>query len=308
VMSPGTISSPANISSIMIYGIDPVREKPLSKMDEAITRGSYVQDAGDIMIGAELAEKLHVKTGSRVVITVSKADSSELSQHMLRVKGIYRMHIDQLDASAAFLTLEQAQELLGLGEGIHEIAVSFTQFNYALEHKKEFSGRYSKYGNIAETWPLLIPQLKYIIDMNDMMMGVMVVLVFAVIIFGIINTLFMSLYERTFEFGVLRAVGTRPGGLRKLIVFEAGSLAVYAVLMGIALGTGFNMVGSVVGMDLTGVELAGATFTSRVYTSFTVRQYTLHPLLIFGFTVLVSLYPASHAARMSVTDALRKTL
>ncbi|RKX76351.1 MAG: hypothetical protein DRP87_12150 [Spirochaetes bacterium] len=308
VLSFATLSSPADINSIVICGVDPRKEKFLSKMDEGLIEGSYVSKEGDIMIGDKLAERLEVESGDRVILTLSEAGSGELIQEMFRVSGIYRIHIEEMDASMAFIVLSQAQKLLGIENEIHEIAVQFKDFKYAIENEKTFEQKYSEYGNIAETWPSLIPQLKYIIDMTDISIGLLVLLVFAVIVFGIINTLFMSLYERTFEFGVLRAVGTRPGGLRKLIVFEAGSLAVYSIIIGIVIGTALNLFGSLVGMDLTGVELAGTTFTSRIYTAFKARQYILHPLLIFAFTVLVSFYPANHAAKMSITDALRKTM
>ena len=58
------------------------------------------------------------------------------------------------------------------------------------------------------------------------------VVLFGVVVFGIINTLFMSLYERMFEFGVLRAVGTRPLGMARLILFEAGALAIVSIVLG----------------------------------------------------------------------------
>lgn len=308
VASFATVSSPADINSVLLYGIDPDREKPLSKMDDQLIKGSYIKQKGEVMIGDELAERLDVGIGDRVVLTASEAATGALSQDMFEVGGIYRMHIDEMDSSMVFLPISSAQNLLGIAEGIHEIAIQFEEYTYATEHQREFSERYSVHGNIAETWPELVPQLKYIIDMADISIGLVIILVFAVIIFGIINTLFMALYERTFEFGVLRAVGTRPGMLVRIIVLEAGSLALFAVLMGIGLGTLVNLFGSLVGMDLTGVELAGTSFTSRIYTAFNLRQYTLHPAVIFGFTVLVSFYPAYHAAKMSITDALRKTM
>jgi ABC-type lipoprotein release transport system permease subunit len=218
------------------------------------------------------------------------------------------MQIEDLDASAAFIPLAEAQELFGVGEDVHEIAVTFHDLQYASSHGAEFGERYGIAGNAAETWPELMPQMKRMLDLTDFSVGIVMIIVFAVIIFGIINTLFMSLYERTFEFGVLRAVGTRAKRLKTMIVFEAASLGVYSAAMGIVLGALLIYLGSVTGMNLSGVEFAGATFTEAIYTVFRPRQFILHPLLILGFTVLVSFYPARHAGRMSITDALQKTL
>jgi ABC-type lipoprotein release transport system permease subunit len=312
VASFGTVSSPADVASIQLYGVDPAREKALSKFDEAMIAGSYLSPgpsgSDGVLLGSGLAERLEVSVGDRVVLTVSRASGGELSQDLFRVSGLFRMHIEQLDDAVALIPLKSAQRLVGIGNRVHEIAVRFRDPQYSREHGREFSARYSRFGNRGESWQELVPQLKYILDLTDASVGITVVIVFAVIIFGIVNTLFMSLYERLFEFGVLRAVGTRPAGIRRLIVSEAGVLALYAILLGVALGAALIALGSVFGLDLTGVELAGATFTGRIYTVFRPRQFLLHPALVFAFTVLVSLYPAGFAGRMSVTRALQRTM
>jgi ABC-type lipoprotein release transport system permease subunit len=312
VMSFGTASSPSDIASIAVYGVDPESEKPLSKVDESMITGSYLaagfSGRDGVLIGADLAKALEVSVGDRVVITVARAGSGDLSQALFRVSGVFRMHIEQLDSSVALIPLASAQEMIGVDGQVHEIAVQFRDVQYSRRYGREFSAKYSQFGNRAETWQELVPEVKYILDMTDASIGIAVIIVFAVIVFGIVNTLFMSLYERIFEFGVLRAVGTRPAMMRNLIVIEAGVLALYSVLLGVVLGTALTAIGSVFGMDLTGVELAGATFTGRIYTVFRLRQYLLHPALVFGFTVLVSLYPASFAGRMSITKALRRTM
>ncbi|MFO7731072.1 MAG: ABC transporter permease [Spirochaetia bacterium] len=315
VVSFGTISSPSDINSILIYGIDPNRERQISKIDEAIRQGTYFQEEGSggskfngVLIGRKLAERLEVSIGDRVVLSASHVQTGDLAQNMFRVAGIYTMQIDEMDSSSAFIPITEAQEMLGLGSQVHEMAVSFIDAQYASRHGDEFVNAYTSAGNKAEPWPQLVPQMKKMLDLTDFSVAIAMIIVFAVIIFGIINTLFMSLYERIFEFGVLRAVGTRAGSLRKLIVFEAASLALYSSVIGLILGALIIYIGSIHGMNLSGVEFAGATFTEEINTVFRLRQFILHPLLIFLFTVLVSLYPARYAGRMSITHALQKTL
>ncbi len=305
----GTISSPSDINSIMVYGIDPEKEPQISKMDEAIIAGSYLESKdGGVLIGKKLAERLEVSIGDRIVISVTNVQTDDLAQNMFRVSGIYRMQIDEMDTSAAFIPIAQARQMIGLNGGVHEVAVSFHNVQYASRHGEAFADRYSIVGNKAEAWPQLVPQMKKMLDMTDFSVGIVLIIVFAVIVFGIINTLFMSLYERIFEFGVLRAVGTRAVSLRRLIVFEAASLAVYSIVLGLLLGALIIYIGSINGMNISGVEFAGATFTEEIKTVFRLRQFILHPLLIFIFTVVVSLYPARFAGRMSITHALQKTL
>jgi ABC-type lipoprotein release transport system permease subunit len=309
-LSFGTISAPADIASVVIYGVHPETERELSKIDESMVKGAYLEkgQSTDALIGQELAERLEVGVGDRIVLTVSQAGSGELSQTLFRVGGVFRMHVDQIDSSTVFVSLQAAQSMLGIAGGIHEIALRFSSGKYASEQGEQFSRDYSRFGNVAQTWQQLVPQIKYVLDMTNITILITVILVFAMIMFGIINTMFMALYERTFEFGVLRAVGTRPARLRNLIVIEAGSLALYAVALGMLLGAAVTLISALTGLDLTGVEFAGTTFTSRIYPVFSLRQFTLYPLLVFAFTCLVSLYPAGHASRMSVAQALQRAL
>jgi ABC-type antimicrobial peptide transport system permease subunit len=120
-------------------------------------------------------------------------------------------------------------------------------------------------------------------------------------VFGIINTPFMSIYERMFEFGVLKAVGTRPAMVRRLVMPEAGALAVCSIVLGLILGSAVTCATSAIALDSTGIELAEATFTGRIHPELTLGQYTLHLLLVLGFTILMSLYtrPATPAGRAS---------
>ncbi|MGM0431788.1 MAG: ABC transporter permease [Spirochaetota bacterium] len=309
----GTVSSPSDIQSIMLYGIKPETEQTISRIDEAVVEGEFLSGMengamGEVLIGTKLAERLEADVGDRIILSVTDAHSDEIVQNMFRVAGIYGMQIDDMDSSMAFVPLETAQQMLGIDDEVHEIAVKFTDISYAVSHEESFAKDYSLHRNIAQTWPQLMPQMKHMLEMTDFSVGIALIIVFVVIVFGIINTLFMSLYERLFEFGVMRAVGTRSTHLRRLIVFEAGSLSVYASIIGIILGTLLILFGSLKGFNLSGIEFAGTTFTEEIYTVYRLRQFVLYPVLIMLFTTVVSLYPARYASRMSVSHALRKTM
>lgn len=306
----GMITSPANVSSVMFVGVDPGREKLLSRIDDNIRQGDFFKGSNerDIVIGSDLAELLEVSLGDRVVVTVSRAHTGDLSQDMFRISGIYRSGSKELDGGLAFVRLPKAQQMLGIGDGIHEIALKFKSIGFATEDNNPFWEKYSASGNEAVSWAVLLPQLRGVLKMVWISLAFMAVLLFGVVAFGIINTLFMSLYERMFEFGVLRAVGTRPSGIRRLIVFEAGALAILSIAMGTTLGLGLTYTMSKIGIDYRGIEFAGTTFYDLLYPVLHIQQFIIYPLAVFLFTLLVGLYPARVAGKMRVADALRRSL
>ena len=310
VMSYSMVSSPSNLSSIELVGIDPVSEKPVSEIDEAIVEGSYFSGGNnrDILIGDKLAEILKVTLGDRLVVTVSQAETGDLSQDLFRVSGIFRMNVTEMDRSMAFVRLKKAQSMLGIGNGVHEITLVFKDSKSAQNAELPFWRKYSRFGNEAKGWPEIMPQLEAVFRLSRFSTYLTGLILFGVVALGIINTLFMSLHERMFEFGVLRAVGTRPFSILQLVSYEAGSLAVLSIVLGGILGFLITYIVAQTGIDYTGIEYSGVTFRKLLYPVLDVRQFVEYPLWVFLFTMLVGLYPASYAARMSPAAAMRRSL
>ncbi|MFB0565790.1 MAG: ABC transporter permease [Candidatus Aminicenantaceae bacterium] len=306
----GMITSPANVSSVMFFGISPETEKHLSQIDDAIKEGSFFEgdNVRDIVIGSELAELLEVARGDRVVITVSQAESGDLAQEMFRISGIYHFNIKEIDSGLAFVRLSQAQKMLGIANEVHEIAIKFKDIKFATKEDNTFWEKYSVDDNEAVSWATLLPQLKAVLGLFWISLVIMAVILFGIVAFGIINTLFMSLYERMFEFGVIRAVGTRPSGVRRLVVFEAGALSILSIVMGITLGFIITFIVTKTGIDYRGIEFAGTTMYEMLYPVIHIQQYIIYPVAVFFFTLLVGLYPAIVASKMSIANALRKSL
>lgn len=306
----GMITSPANVSSIMVYGIKPSSEKFLSQIDDVIEEGSYFEgeDVRDIVIGSDLAELLEVGLGDRTVLTVTQAESGDLAQEMFRVSGIYKFNVKEMDTGMAFVRLSKAQDMLGIGKNVHEIAIQFKDIHFASQEKDPFWSEYSVHDNEAVSWTQLLPQLDAMLGIFWISLMVMGIILFGIVAFGIVNTLFMSLYERMFEFGVIRAIGTRPSGIRRLILFEAGALSLLSIALGSVLGFILTLIFVKTGIDYRGIEIAGTSIHEMLYPVIHAQQYIIYPLAVFAFTLFIGLYPATVASKMSISEALRKSL
>ena len=308
-LAPGMITSPANVSAINLVGVYPPTEKFLSKVDDAITEGAYFEGdiSRDMVIGTKLAEVLEVGLGHRVVVTVAQAKSGEISQEMFRISGIYHFADEEMNRGMVFVRIDKAQQMLAIGNGVHEIALKFTSLAYAQDSALPFWGAYSQHGNEALSWTEILPQLEAILKMSRTSKYIMGIVLFGVVVFGIVNTLFMSLYERMFEFGVLRAVGTRPLRMAQVILFEAGALAIVSIGLGATLGWLVTAIFVHRGIDYTGIEMMGVTMQELIHPIMAVRQFILYPIWIFVFTIIAGLYPARYVAKMTPVDAMRRS-
>ncbi len=311
VYSFAMISSPANFTAITLVGVQPRTEKYLSEIDESIQKGQYLSPNGEreILIGSKLAEVLEVALGDRVVITVAQARTGNLEQEMFRVSGIFHMNIQEMDLGMALIKIGKAQQMLGLDStAVHEIALKFINPTIGRNSTLPFWKKYSRFGNEAIGWTKIIPELEAAFSLSDFSIWVTGLILFGVVALGIINTLFMSLHERMFEFGVLRAIGTRPFQTFILIIFEAIALGIISIILGNILGFIVTYLTSMVGIDYTGIEFAGVTIRKILYPVMQVRQFLFYPFWVFILTTLVGFYPAIHAARMSPVEAMRRSL
>ncbi|HKJ69756.1 MAG TPA: FtsX-like permease family protein [bacterium] len=308
-MTLGMITSPANVSSISIVGINPATEQYLSQIDEAMQQGEYFtgDNPRDVVIGQKLAEILEVDLGGRIVLTVSEAGTGDLSQDMFRISGIFQFGIREMDRGMAFIRLEKSQEMLGLENRAHEIALDFTNAEYGRNEQLPFWDKYSQWGNEAEGWIKVQPELATYLELSQFSTYIVGIILFGVVALGIINTLFMSLHERMFEFGVLRAVGTRPFAMGRLIIFEAGALSILSIGVGIILGFLITYLTTLTGIDYTGLEFLGVTIQEMIYPVMELQQFVEYPILVFLFTTVIGIYPAWHAARMQPAEALRRS-
>ncbi len=310
VMAQGMITSPANMSQVGLVGIEPASEEYLSQFDDAIVKGSYFEgdNLRDIVIGDEMADLLEVGIGDRTVLTVAQAETGELSQEMFRISGIFHMNVEEMDKGMALIRIKKAREMLNLPGKAHVIALKFTNISYGQDENLPFWREFSTNGNKAVGWPVLVPQLQAALQMSSFSTYLVGIILFSVVALGIINTLFMSLYERMFEFGVMRAVGTSPFAIGRLVVFEAGALAVLSIILGSILGLIVTLITAKTGIDYSGIEFAGVTFRELLYPVLEVKQFIEYPFWVFVITVVVGLYPALYAARLRPAEAMRKSV
>ena len=310
VVAMGMISSPRNVSGVAIYGIDPERESHVSKVRRALLHGRYLTGTSEteILIGSRLAALLEVEIGDRVVLTAAQARSGDLAQELFRVSGIVQFNSRPMDQGMVFIPLAKAQRMLHLDGDVHEAALRFKKLEDADNRTLPLWKSVSAGGNEALAWRELVPQVQAILEMSSYGTLISGIILVAVISLSVINSMLMSIYERLFEFGVLKAIGTRPKEIALMILMEAMALAIISSLVGVAAGWALSGWFAMRGIDFTGMEYAGTTLTDPIRTILAPEQFILFPIFVIILTVMAGIYPAIHAARLVPSQAMRKSL
>jgi len=125
---------------------------------------------------------------------------------------------------------------------------------------------------------------------------------------GVVNSIFMSIYERTYELAVSKAIGTRPSGIASLVLLEGLFLALISCFFGIIITFILGIFLQENGLSLGVMEFSGVAFPDNIPVKLTLDQYVNFPFYVVLLTLVAAIYPAIFAARIVPAQAVQKAL
>ncbi len=309
VITGGMIASTYNISGGMIYGVNAEKELAVSRISDAIVEGQYLSGTErEILIGKPKAELLEVGLGDRIVLTASEVGSGEIAQELFRVSGIFEFGPREMDENIVFINLAKAQQFLGMKGKLHEIAI---QFKNPEDAKNRSLALYQILNDDEiETlgWLDFNPSLGSMMEMMNYSTFLVGMILFFLASLGVINSMFMSIYERIYEFGVLKAVGTTPRQIITLVMAEAFFLALISCVFGLILGYLLSAYFATNGIPMGRMDVAGVVLDGNIYTQLKTDQFIDFPFYVVLLTIVAAIYPARFAARIIPSAALQRSL
>jgi len=305
VFATGILSSANNSSGVMIYGIVPSEESKVSIIKSSIIDGKYLGSGKrEIIIGKKLADKLGVEVGDKVV-AMANSSKGDIASDAFRIIGIFQTSNSEYDKMSVYVQAATEQDMLGIGDNYHEFAVITKDYDKVASIKNYFEKSLGT-GYEVYTYRDLLPMLIYQMDLYKESMMILNVIIGLAMIFGIINTMLMSVFERIQEFGVLMAIGMKNNRLYLMIVFEAFILGVIGTLAGLVLGLLLDIPLAHSGINLsifaTGLESFG--IGAVIYPVLSVGNIINAVLFMPFVAVLGALYPAYRAIKLEPIYAI----
>ena len=298
----GFLSSGTQSAGAKITGIDPL--SPASDpYREGIISGQYLSpdDRDAVLIGRPMAEKLNLKVGDNVRLSLNTADGTVQDQTFI-VKGIYTTNTYGFDSATVFLPLAKAQAMTQTESHASTVFVLLknTTMTDAVAPALSIPSNLE-----VKTWKDLNVLFVEWEDMAQSYIGFLYMIILAISVSVIINTLIMSVYERTREIGILSAIGMRGSRIMMLFLAESSLLAIGGVIMGLIIGVLATMYFNVNGFYVGNMGLSGIAITDTVYAKLTMENLISLTIMTFVATILAGLYPAIMASRMQPVEALR---
>lgn len=246
VVSKVGISSRATNDGIVIYGIDAERARNILSLSHSIKYGDYRLDSipdstgsykPAAMLGLELAERLGVVPGDKVVLQTFQDPEMSGAPVLVQciVAGVFQTGMYEYDANLAYVAVPTAQKLLGLGDRVTGIQFNLKDPWQSTQIAQSFT---AKMGGdyVATDWKEKNKTLLKWMGLEKILFAGVISLIILVAAFNIISSLIMLVTEKTREIGILRSMGFSAWSILRIFMAVGGTIGFVGTTLGAALG------------------------------------------------------------------------
>lgn len=314
---PVLVEFKGNNKAGLCFGGDIEKEKQLLMLNKSIVEGRYlsgnvIEENGvkfrEIIIGKKMAETLNLKIGDSFSLMLQ---GSDLGIHIprFRVVGIFNTGLNAVDDNIFMVSLNDAKEILGSGDGVQEMVIMLKNYNDAKWVAEKINEKFNS-----------IPEFSYLkaVDwkssgsfagMLDQVMKIYSIIYFIITLLGtfiIMSIMIMIILERRKEIGILKAMGLKKLEILVLFTLEGTILGGIGTLGGVIAGTLINIPLSIWGIDFSS-SLSNMNFPMDNVVKCAITGGSIFGSIVLGVIVssIVSLIPSRHAANMNPVDAIK---
>jgi len=306
LFSAGLASLGDQTAGVQVIGIDPDQENAATNFSKKVIKGHYLSQKPnhEVMLGKGLAKLLNADVGDTTVILSQAADGS-IANDLYKVVGITDRGDQMENRTAYYLNLQDAQELFVLPDQVHEIIVMADNIHHLDRLAHTIASTLQNKSLEVKPWMEFAKTFYQTMQADIQGMWIMLFVIILIVAIGVLNTVLMSILERTREYGVLRAMGTRPFEIFRMVIYEVTIMAVISILIATIVSIGINYYFGINGIALPSAIDWGGMQVSHLYTEASPRSIYIPAITVIITSLIVSSFPAIKAARIAPAQAMR---
>ncbi len=275
--------------SISLIGIEPANYVRVIQLDQKMVAGELRVNAGEALIGIELARDLGATLGDKLRITASSGAADTLT-----IVGLFDLGNKAANARNVYVGLRTAQSLLDLVGGVSSIDLALHDMYQAEALSQRLV---AETGLIADSWIKTNAQFFTALTSQRISSNVIRFFIGLSVAFGIASVLVVSVVQRSREIGILRAMGASRGQVLRTFLLQGGIVGLLGSLLGSALAWSFLALWRTLAVNADGTPM----FMIEVEPSLVVIAASGATLV----GVLAALMPARRAASLDPVVAIR---
>ncbi len=287
-------------SPVQLFLVDPQREAERSPVSAKLTTGAWLKESEGFILGTKLAQDLHINVGESLQLITAQG------QQQLTVSGIFQTGVQLLDQGVGYLPLSAAADL-DPAIPLQLKTALFTRPGTDLTRLADTLQQGATAGIRITPWQKQLPEVEQLLELNKFSMQIMILLVIAILAFGVTNSLLISVMDRYRYYGILKALGARPGEVAITVLGEAVIICFSAGLLGTLLGVLISLIWSGIGLDISHYTSYNPLFSinSVIHPRLEPVMVLLPQSLALLGGVAASIWPALVAARRTISSSMR---
>lgn len=309
VFAPALAYAKNKSTPVTVVGVDPLMEKNTSMLFQKVKEGNYFSDSMNAdgyypaMLGYGVANALKLNVGDEIILISQGADGSIANDIYLVSAKVGNKTSNE--RQSVYLPMTAAQDFLTMGGSVHEYAVLLDHSDEAIEVAASLRSRLQNRDWVLSPWQKVEETFYKTMQADKQAAYVELGIVIFLVCIGVLNTVVMSVLERTREFGVLRAIGTNPGKIIGMIILESSMLAFFSCVLGFIISVPINIWLTYVGFTLPEALDIGGITVDHMQGVLTFKVFALPMLVVVTSAIVVSIPPSIRAARITPVEALR---
>ena len=285
--------------------IDPESEANTTVLADYIHSGSYLSSQRrGILIGKVLAERLKVNPGDTVYLLAR--DKYGVENFIdIQVAGIFNYGFPPIDRKVVFIDLESAMDLLDMPNEVTRIVMRLNQGTSPRQSLTVL--RTNAFPGEVHSWKTFAQATVSAVETDTRSFYLMLIILYLLITLGLLNSMSMSVHERTREIGTLRAIGMKRREVMGLLLAESGWISLMAAAIAIILSIPMVWYLGSIGLDITAQmpEELPVPFGEQFYADFRIRHFITSIAAATLSALIGTIKPSFAASRLIVADAMR---
>lgn len=292
---------------VQIFGVDPAREATWSSLPGMVNEGRYLEGPGEALIGSVLARNLGATVGDEIVV-LGTAKEGGVAAALARVVGTFTSGQSALDRALMQISIDDFRAAWSLADDeAHALVVLASSVGDSIDVAAALAADPEIEARVLN-WRDLMPEAVQMIDVKLIGTLLFFALIAIIVTFSIVNTFMMTIFERTSEFGMLMAIGMKPGRIMGQLSLEALFLALFGCAVGLALSAALLLPLAEFGMPLPASAteaLNQYNLPDRMYPRFSNSAALAAGLIMLAGTQIAAFIPALRILRLRPVEALR---
>jgi len=311
IYSQVMVDNASRVSGAVLRGVDTQTAGKVIGIETMVKKGSLFsldethEGLPAIIPGSELARQIGAQPGDTLTVISPQGRLTPLGRgphsRKYKVTAIFDSGMYEYDSSMVYISLKEAQELLGMEDRVTGIEVRVTDI-YKSDRVGDAIARSLGHPYWSKDWKVMNRSLVSALKLEKLTMFVILTMIVLVGALNIISTLVMVVMEKTRDVAILRAMGASSKSIMTVFMFQGLLVGVVGTLAGLASGLGLcHLLAKYKFIRLPADVYYISTLPVRVEAS-DVLFVTLAAVVI---SFIATLYPSWHASRLNPVEALR---